>query len=768
MHSLVAQLGFLLGHYAFLVALAMVSFLAGHALLCRLTFNSSWERVSLSMGLGLGIISHLLFLLGTLGFLNRWAVLGAVATWLLAFGRGQLAALKSLAPRLNRHLLYAIGPLLLLSVAAAPVLLLPLYPPNAWDATELYLASAKIYVAQHALVVTPYLRFEVYPQLCQMLFALGLLFCDDAAAQLTQFLMLLILLAAVASFAGRTFSRRAGLWAAALLGGSPLLLHLGTIAYLDVGVTLYLSLASYAMAVWLRNRSRSWLLLCAGFCGFAISVKYTAIQVVALLGVIAFALSVVRHRWAQALAFGAVLVAVGAPYYLRNAVLVGNPVFPLLSSVFGSANYSAEDVRTLTWELREHYGVGHSLLALLMLPWSLYASPSSFHAQEPSSPFIFALLPLVLVGAFRNAKIRLLVGWACALTVIWFFNAQILRHFAPVLAVVAVAMGGSLDRLSRRNPFANRLGVNAAVGGVALLLASPGWLYAQKEVRSNGAVPVTARQRDLYLARTHVSYPAYQALNAARGSNYSVYALADTDMAYFSDGLFMGDWFGPARYAPVIGALQDSRALHLQLSKLGATFFLVNQAKYPVVLPDDEFWRSHFRPFYARKGVIVYELLQEPMQYVQGDNLLRNGRFQQLANGWPIGWDRDGKPTVERADDGALSVRATGGIGCPYQEVAVQPGRIYDVGFLALGASKLSQEARVQVNYVGAKGAVIDIDEAVFAVSTESRAYETITVSPVAARTAAVYACTVPGNSVLFKELWMREVAYARLPSNGR
>ncbi len=253
---LAARAGFVLAHYAFLLLFGFLSFLCGHVLLRRMHFASLGERISLSTALGLGVMAHLLFLLGTVGLLYRWAVLATLGLWLLILGRGHLIELARSCRRFRwwggRDMALA----LLVVLILGPLLLLPLYPPSAWDSTEFYLASSKIYVSQHALVLTPYLRFEVYPQLCQLLFTFALLFSDDVAAQLTQFLMLLVLLGAVYSLGCRYFTTRAALWAAALLLGSPLMLYLGSIAYIDIGVTLYLTLAFYALVVWQQVISR--------------------------------------------------------------------------------------------------------------------------------------------------------------------------------------------------------------------------------------------------------------------------------------------------------------------------------------------------------------------------------------------------------------------------------------------------------------------------------------------------------------------------------
>ena len=95
-------------------------------------------------------------------------------------------------------------------VVSMPLLTWPLYPPTAFDATMYHLAVAKIYSAAHRLVLTPDLRYPIFPQTPHMLFTLALLLADDIAAQLTQLLVLVLLSCAMLAFAGRSLSSRAG------------------------------------------------------------------------------------------------------------------------------------------------------------------------------------------------------------------------------------------------------------------------------------------------------------------------------------------------------------------------------------------------------------------------------------------------------------------------------------------------------------------------------------------------------------------------------
>jgi hypothetical protein len=242
-------LSFIISHYAALGLLALVSYLFGRRLLRRLEFSSWLEDVCFCAALGLGVVAYLVMLLGLAGLLYRLALLPALlagvvgcypvwAGWLRQWGRWE-----GMKPR--KRLLLAAGAVALV-ILLLPVWLAPLYPPTAFDATMYHLPYARSYVRERGLVVTPDLRYPVFPQTNEMLFTLALLLHDDILAQLIEWLMLALLAAALVAYGRRFLTPRAGWWAAGLLLANPVLLWLGSVAHVDVGLALFITMAVYS------------------------------------------------------------------------------------------------------------------------------------------------------------------------------------------------------------------------------------------------------------------------------------------------------------------------------------------------------------------------------------------------------------------------------------------------------------------------------------------------------------------------------------------
>src|SRR5262249_44963802 len=160
------------------------------------------------------------------GFLHAAAVAALLAACVTA-GRGHLIGL------MRRKALLLVPAL----VVTVPLWLPAFFRPWQFDATLYHLSVAKVYAQTHTVAPVLAARFPVFPQLEEMLFAAGLLLSGPIAAQLVQTLSLGLVAVVLFVWGRRAFSRRAGLWAAALFLGVPLAVWLGTSAYIDVGLT---------------------------------------------------------------------------------------------------------------------------------------------------------------------------------------------------------------------------------------------------------------------------------------------------------------------------------------------------------------------------------------------------------------------------------------------------------------------------------------------------------------------------------------------------
>ena len=600
-----AAAGLLAGFLLPLLGLAATAWVLGRGATraLSLAFSGRLEKWTVSTTLGLALAAHLLLLLGLAGRLQAVPVLLAAAlvhvlgtsvwqeTWREAWGDLRAGGLRGA---------WVAGFVLVIAPFALPAL----YPPTAFDATLYHLPFARDFVATGGV---PYLidrRFPVFPQANEILFAAVMLFGRDVAAQGVQLLATLLTAALLALWARRAFPelRAAGALAPALFLGSPLVAYLAGTGYVEAGLTLFVTGGLYAADRWRETGDRRWLVPAAVLAATAADVKYLGLYFLGVLGatVLLVALAKLRpagERALDVLLFGGVALAVLAPWYLRIFLLTGNPVFPYAAGIFGAS----------PWQSLPFPGQHTPLLQRLVrearLPWDLVFARESYGRLPPLSPVYLAALPLLAAGVLRDARVRLWLAVAAAYALACSWLPRDSRYLVPVLPLVSLAVAGSLAACAGRW---RRSRLLAWVLCLGCLL--PGWLYSLYSVERNGVLPVTAAQRDAFLARKIPLYAAVAWLNHTQ-SAYTVWGLEAEQVTYFADGRFFGDVVGPASYGRVLAASPTPAAFHRELRRLGADHLLLPAAfARDLPFPEDVEFRRWFELVYEDAAARVYVL----------------------------------------------------------------------------------------------------------------------------------------------------------------
>src|SRR6185295_598011 len=514
------------GFFLPLLALAATAYVLGRLATRRLGFSGRLEQGAVSVILGLALAAHLLLLLGFVGLLRPLPVLLLTAAIHAAGWRvwrevwGELRGIS--VPGW-------LWPALLL--ALAPLVLLALYPPTAFDATMYHLPFARAFAESGGV---PYLvdrRFPVFPQANEILFAAVMLFGSGSAAQGVQLLAALLTALLLVAWGRRAFpSHEAAGWlAAAVFLGNPIVVHLAGPAYIEPGLTRFVAAALYALDRWRETQARGWLALGALFGATAADVKYLGLY---FLGAAALTVLVAggRSRAAPArlrdgLLFAAVALLFLLPWYLRIYLHTGNPLFPYLTRLFGESPWQSLPRRGLPEGLPER------LARWVRLPWDLVFARTRYNQQPPFSPVCLAAVPLLAFGALRDSRVRWLLGIATVYALIFTWLPTDSRYRVPLLPLVSVAIVGSLAMTRLRL-------ARSLFAWLCIACLLPGWLYAAYRIERQGRPPLTEAAREVYLARRLALYPAIAWLNRTRGDNYTLYALHAENMTYFADGRF--------------------------------------------------------------------------------------------------------------------------------------------------------------------------------------------------------------------------------------
>lgn len=610
MPALAQGAALLLGVGLAVLTLAATAYVLGRILAPRP--GGAVERWAIPAALGLAAIAHLGLLLGFARLLKPVPELLAVA------------GIHLLGLRVWRELPGELGELLRRSrprwwLAGAAVLLpfslLPLYPPTDFDATMYHLPFAKAFAASGGVPFLADLRFPVFPQVNEVLFALVMLFAPDVAAHGVQWLMTMLTAALVWVWGREAFASTAAGWlAAAVFLGNPIVVHLAGSAYVDAGLTLFTTAALYAAWRWRGSGDRSWLILSAVFAATAADTKYLGLFFVGVIG-LAVLFGRIPERQARAragdvLLFAGIAAAVLAPWYGRIVAHTGNPLFPFFSWIFGdSGPWEPMRFQRLSGAggLEPSGGLLSRLGLLVRLPWNLVFERWRYGGQPPYSPVYLAMLPLALLAALRDARLLRLLAVAAAYVLVCSALPADSRYLVPALPLVSLAVAGTAIRLLGRHRRLRRL----LIAGLSAGFLLPGWLYGFYRVHRQGPIPLTPGQREAYLVRRVPLYPAVAYLNQTRGSGYTVWALHAENMAYYARGRFLGDWMGPASFSRVLTGLTGSDDLHRRLRRHGADHFLVVKGQKELAFSEDAAFGSWFQKLYEDSHARVYRLRGE-------------------------------------------------------------------------------------------------------------------------------------------------------------
>jgi hypothetical protein len=564
-------------HLMALAVLAATAWTAGSLVLRSLNLESRAERLAMAVSLGLALLAHLGFLLGALGLLRLDVLAVVILGVVIAKVRGR--PLTPLAPLGGEG---SVGIPVLVVLALAPLFVLAVYPPTAFDETMYHLPFARAFAQSGGLPLTPSLRFPVFPALGELLFAETLMLAGDVATHLVDLVAVVATAGLLVAWGRRAFTPAAGWIAAALYLGNPIVVYLSGTDYVDPLLALFVTAALFTAWVYLRTGGTGWLLLAAAFAGTAAGIKYLGLFFAAAVFV---DLAWTRKKLSMPLLFALGAFVVLVPTYARNAIHTGNPIFPYLPGLFGSTAWDPIAIRPVDPGM---------LLRLIRLPWDVVFNRSAVGQQPPFSPFYLAGLPLLLVGAVRDSRVGRLLAIPAVWVVVFLLLPADSRYLVPILPAVSLALAGSI-RIEKR-PW---------LAAACVLAFLPGWLYAGYRMALLGPPPATAQERDLFLTRRLPLYPAVRELDRVSSVAYAFHA---ESMKYYYRGSLYGDWISPERYDRFRPLVETPALLHRELKTLGATHLLMSTSPGAVRPPETIEWQRWFRRIYEDPAAEVFEL----------------------------------------------------------------------------------------------------------------------------------------------------------------
>jgi dolichyl-phosphate-mannose-protein mannosyltransferase len=395
--------------------------------------------------------------------------------------------------------------------------LLALVPQfEAFDALLYHLAQPARILQDGGLLPVDVPQFW-FPDLTENIYLWALALGSERAAQLMHFAWASLSALLLWRWTVKVWGVEVGRKTLLLLAAIPSLPMLASWAYADLALVFYAVAALYSLTFFESTKSLAWLRIAGIMAGLAMAVKYTSFTVPLACGLLILFWR--RKAFSQAISqtaqFSLITLLVAAPWYVRNAIYMGNPFYPF---AFGGRYW---DTFRAAWYSGAGTGIGWDPLQISLLPLNtvLGVNDQNFYDGR-IGPLFLILAPFavwILLSRSRQDSDRGLSLQAIGLFSVVTFAAWTVgvinsirlwqaRLLLPGLIPFAIPAALGWEALRSFDSAKNRISfftnvVTAIV--IALTLFDNGLFVLQ---RNPLAVAVGAQSRAGYIARINPSY----------------------------------------------------------------------------------------------------------------------------------------------------------------------------------------------------------------------------------------------------------------------
>jgi hypothetical protein len=516
-------------------------------------------------------------------------------------------------------------------------------PEIFYDSLVYHLALPKLYLLKGRLAAIPYNIFSGTPQAVQLLYGLCLSLADEKLASLLHLSFGAAAAAAVYVVGRRLFSRAAGLLAALAFFLCPAVLYAGWGCGVDLAAAF---LCASALAVLLRDlfpaegepagSGGSWaggLLL-----GFACGVKYNVLPLAVVLGAVYAWLSRQQGRpWRGSAVLAGSAAAAFAPWLVKDAALLGNPLYPYLRGLFGDPGWIA-DWPAFAADVGNR-GLAETLFTvagwrdLLLRPWT--TSVGTWPLGDWPGPVFLIAVPWLLLLRPRRPVVKAVLAAAAGGYLAWALATRWVRYMLPVLPLLALCAALAVESGAWPR-WLRRLGwLLILYGGLFDIQAA----FGQGQWAGQWQCLLGQVSRADYLKTQRPTYPlpyyaAAEFINRELPPTAKVLVLGESRTYYIERDCVAATVFDRNPFWLAAQEARDGEDLLARVRALGITHVFLNaeQLLYrkdsPGILPREtarrpafrEFWARHLKPIFDdREGpgpnlhfLLVYAVVDRP------------------------------------------------------------------------------------------------------------------------------------------------------------
>jgi hypothetical protein len=408
---------------------------------------SQLDRIVLMLLGGLGLVGTILFCVGQVWFsrssiflvLFSGVLLSLRPLW-VATREFRLTQAKVLLPALPAGII-----LLVTLLTAVGGLTLPTGDMND-DAIAYHYHGPKVWLREGVIRPVPDEVLTYFPVVVEAQYAALMSVGGQRAPEFFAVVGLGSLLLTTASLAIRLGLDPTGaFWAVALVATMPAVIRGAYGGFLDA---LFASFVLAAARLAFDAEQPEHFALFGIFCGITMGTKYTGIVAWGLLVCCSFQVSLWAYRrktgfvtkWLGASCAIAILMA--SPFYLRNWILYGCPIYPpppALLELFPAKNLLPAVMEELMRNVRDTgQGMGGGVENFLLLPFHLTYHAADFRGAGGIGLAPLALGPFGIIARRHDAFAKSLLLFAVLQGGAWFVTAQVSRYLIDIYVIGAI------------------------------------------------------------------------------------------------------------------------------------------------------------------------------------------------------------------------------------------------------------------------------------------------------------------------------------------
>ncbi len=619
----------------------------------RIRFASFLELSVISTGLGLFVLGMLVFIAGITGKLYNWLFQlfylgGAPLLALLIAGTPyrneivrhlQCGEYKQVS-RQHKYIRWIC--IVIICLVLIVGLLYTFTPPTQSDGLRYHLAAPQEYIKHHGIIYIPFNAFSNFPFLVEMLFTLGMLLHGDILSKLFHFSFLVLSGVLLATFWRHVFRPELrslfnkamvekpeeqkstpekvipGRWLVMLVFFStPAIAIVGCWEFIDLGVAFYFLALIYTLILWCKSDKAGWLILAGVFGGACLGTKYTMVVFIAAAVVWILLLKSVRAASGTSIVsrirgaikplaiFLAIAIILGAPWYLKNTIFTGNPVYPFAHEIFEGGEWTDGTAKFYSAKAAEK-GQPLSPATFITIPWDTAVYWADFESFNPGIMYL-AFFPLVVVLAFilffKTRKdtltgIKTVIFFAFIYHLLWYFTYQSNRFMIPCYALCSLLIVAVVIKIGFFwRPLRWVAIITLIVASLYGSLWTVRWILTEARPRP---LPVVLGfdSREEYLMKALNYYPCAQWFNLKAEFGTKVLFVGEHRGYYFRTIDYLAsDWFDVPYVIHLIRETDNNDALFRLLEKIDVEYVFINQAEIAL------YYERYFKPRFNERSL---------------------------------------------------------------------------------------------------------------------------------------------------------------------